>query len=78
MKLSKRSINLAIIFHQDIQIGGGFQQAINAALLGKKLTQEIVSIKFLTLKKKNISVLKSYGINAKYLKTYTLLKNKTL
>ena len=40
MKLSKRSINLAIIFHQDIQIGGGFQQAINAALLIKKLPKK--------------------------------------
>ena len=67
MKLSKTSINLAIIFHQDIQIGGGFQQAINAALLSRKLPKKIVSIKFLTLKKKNLSVLKNYGINAKYL-----------
>lgn len=74
MKLSKRSINLAIIFHQDIQIGGGFQQAINAALLIKKLPKKIVSIKFLTLKKKNLSVLKGYGINAKYLKLSIISK----
>lgn len=67
MKLTKKAINLAIIFHQDLYIGGGFQQAINAALLIENLPKELVDMKFITLKKKNQAILKDYGINAKYL-----------
>jgi glycosyltransferase involved in cell wall biosynthesis len=62
------SIKLAIIFDQPIRGGGGFQQAINAALLALKLPAATAKTIFYTTLKENVTTLSEYGINAEYLK----------
>ena len=60
-------LNIAVIFHQEVTFGGGYQQSINSALLLKKLPKKYFVINFFTLKKKNIEVLRKYKIKANFL-----------
>jgi glycosyltransferase involved in cell wall biosynthesis len=62
-----RPIKLAVIFDQQIHAGGGYQQALNAAILTKYISKEIAEPIFFTTLKENVSVLEGYGIEAKYL-----------
>lgn len=59
-----RPIKLAILFDQIIHAGGGYQQALNAALLVKKLPNDLVEPIFFSLHQKNIKILRSFGIDA--------------
>jgi glycosyltransferase involved in cell wall biosynthesis len=61
-KIFKNPIKLGIFFDQRILVGGGFQQSLNAALLAKKLSNDIVSIKYFTNIKENINFLKSFDL----------------
>ena len=58
---------LAVIFDQAIHVGGGYQQALNAALLAKELSNQYLDVVFFTTIKSNVSSLASYGINSEYL-----------
>ncbi len=62
-----RPIRLAVIFDQQIHAGGGYQQALNAALITKSIATEIAEPVFFTTVKDNVPVLASYGIDAQYL-----------
>jgi glycosyltransferase involved in cell wall biosynthesis len=62
-----RPIRLAVIFDQQIHAGGGYQQALNAALITKSIATEIAESVFFTTVKDNVPVLASYGIEAQYL-----------
>lgn len=62
-----RPIRLAVVFDQQILAGGGYQQALNAAILTKSISKEIAEPVFFTTLKENIPVLESYGIKSKYL-----------
>jgi hypothetical protein len=62
-----RPIRLAVVFDQQILAGGGYQQALNAAILTKSISKEIAEPIFFTTLRGNIPVLESYGIKAKYL-----------
>jgi glycosyltransferase involved in cell wall biosynthesis len=62
-----KPIRLAVIFDQQIHAGGGYQQALNAALNTKSITTEIAEPIFFTTVKDNVHVLASYGIEAQYL-----------
>ena len=60
-----KSIRLGIIFDQTIKSGGGYQQALNSAMLTKKLPSELAEVVFFTTFRENLSTLASYGIQAK-------------
>ncbi len=62
-----RPIKLAVIFDQQIHSGGGYQQALNAALITKSIATEIAKPVFFTTVKDNVPILASYGIEAQYL-----------
>ena len=59
-----RPIRLAVIFDQQIRAGGGYQQALNAALLTKNLSEHMVQTFFFTTLEENVSTLVSHGIQA--------------
>ena len=63
-----KRIRLAVFFDQQIRAGGGYQQALNAALLTRELPAELVDILFFTTLKENISALSKYGIKAKLIR----------
>lgn len=62
-----RSIRLAVIFDQQIHAGGGYQQALNAALMTKSIARDIAEPIFFSTIKDNVPVLANYGIEARYL-----------
>jgi len=59
-----RPIRLAVIFDQQIRAGGGYQQALNAALLTKNLSEHMVQTFFFTTLEENVSTLVGHGIQA--------------
>lgn len=61
-----RPIRLAVYFDQAIHVGGGYQQALNAALMVKKVSSDLVDPLFFTNHKGNIKVLADLGIEANY------------
>lgn len=63
-----KKIQLAVIFDQQLHAGGGYQQAINATLVAKSLADDMISVLVFSTKKQNLSLLKKYGIAAKYIK----------
>ena len=67
-------LNIAVIFHQEVSFGGGYQQSVNSASILKKLPKKFYSIKFFTLKKKNIAVLRKYKIESNFLNLSLLSK----
>jgi len=67
-----RPIRLAVIFDQQIHAGGGYQQALNAALLTRKVPIDLVQVQFFTTLKENVASLESYGIQAELIR-YSLL-----
>jgi len=67
-----RPIKLAVIFDQQIHAGGGYQQALNAAILAKELSQDSVEVLFYTTVECNIQILRCHGITATLLKTTVL------
>ena len=60
-----KSIRLAVIFDQMVKSGGGYQQALNSALLTKELPKDSVEVVFFTLFKENVQTLAAHGIQAK-------------
>ena len=67
-------VKMAIIFDQQLQQGGGFQQAINAAQVPLRLNANIVEISFFTTIPGNIQVLRCHGIRAKLIRFDILQK----
>jgi len=72
-----RPIRLAVIFDQKIQAGGGYQQALNAARLTKKLPEETVETLFFTTLEVNVASLVSEGIQAELIQLSLLVKLRT-
>ena len=60
-----RPIRLAVIFDLQVHAGGGYQQALNAALITRELPTELVQVLFFTTLDENVATLGSYGIQAK-------------
>lgn len=60
-----RQIRLGVIFDQQIHVGGGYQQALNAALLTRGLPKEMVVVIFFTTLQENIATLATHGIEAR-------------
>ena len=59
-----RLIRVGVIFDQKISVGGGYQQALNAALMVLKLPKELTKPVFFTTNKENLPILETYGIKA--------------
>lgn len=57
-------IRLGVIFDQHILAGGGYQQALNAALLTRELPKELVEVIWFSTLPGNISTLSTHGIEA--------------
>ena len=62
-----RSIRLAVIFDQQIHAGGGYQQALNAALLIRGLPSDLVDVVYFSTQKENIATLSLYGMKTVYI-----------
>jgi len=60
-------IRVAIIFDQQIHAGGGYQQSLNASLLVKQLSEELVEPIYFTIFKENITILSKFDIEAQFL-----------
>lgn len=69
-----RPVRLGVYFGQQLHAGGGFQQSVNAAMLVKKLSQDIVEPYFFTSELGNVEVLKGFGIDAIHIPLGTLQK----
>ena len=63
-----RPIRLGVIFDQHIRAGGGYQQALNAALLTLKLPKELVEVVFFTTLQENVATLATNGIQARLIR----------
>lgn len=64
----KKNIKLGVVFDQHVGVGGGYQQAINAALLAQKLSNDSIDVVFFTTYKDDIKLFSSFGIKLNYLK----------
>ncbi len=60
-------MKLAVFLEQDMEIGGGYQQSLNAALQIKKISNGVSDLIFIVLNKNNQCILKNYNINAEIL-----------
>ena len=70
MKTSVENISpvkMAVIFDQIINVGGGYQQAINAANIVKKVNKKYCNPIFFTNHFENINTLELLGIEVIYL-----------
>jgi glycosyltransferase involved in cell wall biosynthesis len=63
-----RAIRLAVLFDQRILEGGGYQQALNAAMLTKELSKDLVEVFYFTTLKENLLTLSAHGIKAEIIK----------
>ncbi|WP_244817423.1 glycosyltransferase family 1 protein [Caballeronia sp. Lep1P3] len=63
---SSRPIRLVVLLEQDNSTGGGYQQAINAALLLKGLPSDLCNVTFVTTCSSSIEDLQQRGIEARY------------
>jgi glycosyltransferase involved in cell wall biosynthesis len=62
-----RPIRIVVLLEQDNSTGGGFQQAINAALLFRRLPPELCDVTFVTTRQSAIEELQRSGLDAHYL-----------
>lgn len=67
-------MKIAVIFQQAIQVGGGYQQALNMLLLLNEKQSQDREFVFLTTLRSNVEVLSTYGIQANFLKLTLLSK----
>jgi glycosyltransferase involved in cell wall biosynthesis len=67
-------MKIAVILQQEVQEGGGYQQALNMLLLLNKKQRKDREFVFLTTLRSNVEVLSTYGIQADFLKLTLLSK----
>jgi glycosyltransferase involved in cell wall biosynthesis len=72
-----RPIRLAVIFDQQIRAGGGYQHALNAALLTRELPTDICEPIFFTLLHENVATLAAHGIQAELIQLSFFQKART-
>lgn len=60
-------VRLAVFFDMDVETGGGYQQAVNAALLIKSLEKDLCKPIYVVIKQSSKEALSEYGIEAIYL-----------
>ena len=77
-----RPVNMAVVFDQPLEAGGGHQQALNAGQLASQIPSDICNPVYFTTIMKNVSVLREYGLEAHYIPISiwkrSILKMRTL
>ena len=68
---------LAVIFDQQVRAGGGYQQALNAALLTRELPFNICEPVFFTTLEENVTTLAGHGIEAELIHFSFHMKART-
>ncbi len=66
--INESPINIAVIFDQEVETGGGFQQGLNAATLAAKIDAKLANVYFFHTKRKIKISLLNNGINSKLIK----------
>tara|TARA_A100001011_G_scaffold400752_1_gene518376 strand:+ start:4422 stop:5663 length:1242 start_codon:yes stop_codon:yes gene_type:complete len=66
--IKERPVNVGVIFDQEVESGGGFQQGLNAATLASKIDPKLARIYFFHTKRKSKKVLLNYGIDSNLIK----------
>lgn len=61
-------IRLAVVFDEKLFAGGGYQQALNAALNCRQLSKELVEVVYITTVEDNINTLCNFGIKARFVR----------
>nr|WP_284506392.1 glycosyltransferase family 1 protein [Caballeronia sp. INDeC2] len=61
-----RPIRMVVFLELDSSVGGGFQQATNAALLVKRLPPELCTVTFITTRRSAIEELHRCGVDARF------------
>ena len=64
---SGAKVNIAVIFDQKLQGGGGFQQSLSTSIILNKYKNERYNFIFLTTVKKNKEILGNLGIHTRYI-----------
>jgi glycosyltransferase involved in cell wall biosynthesis len=72
--INEKPINIAVIFDQELESGGGFQQGLNAAILASKIDPKLANVYFFHTKRKLKKNLLDNGINSKLIKISFLKK----
>ncbi len=72
-----RPLKLAVLFDERIHAGGGYQQALNAALLIKDLPADLVEPIFFSTVSENLETLRSFGVES-YALSLPLWKRATV
>ena len=72
--INEKPINIAVIFDQEVESGGGFQQGLNAAILASKIDSKLANVSFFHTKKNLKKNLLDNGINSKLIKISFLKK----
>lgn len=67
MKYFDNPINIALIFDQEVQSGGGYQQGLNSALLASRIDPKLATIIFFHTKKSIKNKLKNHGIESQFI-----------
>lgn len=62
-----KPIRLAVIFDQEIRAGGGYQQALNAALLTCEIPENIAEVFYFTTHAESVETLGFYGIKSEFI-----------
>ncbi len=70
----KKPVRLAVLFDQQFHAGGGYQQALNAALLVERLPKDLVEPVYFTTFHENLETLANLGIKARFLKLSLISK----
>ena len=66
--IAESPINIGVIFDQEVESGGGFQQGLNSAILASKIDPKLVKVYFFHTKKKSKKILLKHGINSQLIK----------
>jgi glycosyltransferase involved in cell wall biosynthesis len=62
-----RPVRLAVLFDEDVEAGGGYQQALNACILAARLPSELCTPRFFVTSQHNFKALSDHDIEAQYL-----------
>ena len=66
--------NVGVIFDQEVESGGGFQQGLNAAKVASKIDPKLAKIYFFHTKRKSKKLLLKHGIDSNLIKLSLLKK----
>ena len=66
--INENPLNIAVIFDQEVEAGGGFQQGLNAAILASKIDSKLANVKYFHTKNKLRKPLSKNGIDSQLIK----------